>query len=182
MKLLFTVSFKKHFAVSFKPPRMHLSATITVDTQPTLHWSPALDTHLLPRGGGTVLCPALYPGTQQPCCQQPHLATHNQGTHQCTTSWPAHRDLACRSKGLQGHDGVYVFTQCLAAGTRIQRPLQGSSSGATTSMRLSQLRLHTAKGSFTRTVKNRKISCPRRDLFYSYSGKYNCTCNSSERG
>lgn len=39
-------------------------------------------------------------------------------------------------------------------------------------MRLSQLRFHTAKGSFTQTARNRKFSCPRHDLFYSYSGKY----------
>lgn len=70
--------------------------------------------------------------------------------------------------------GCNQFPRCPPAGTGIQHPLRGPSSGASTSVRLSQLRLHTAKGSFTRTARNRKSSCPRRDLFYSYSGKYNC--------
>lgn len=42
-------------------------------------------------------------------------------------------------------------------------------------VRLPQPRRQTAEGSLHQTAGNRKLRCPRRDLFYSYSGKHNCS-------
>lgn len=106
-------------------------------------------------------------------CQRPRLAPHDVNAHQPEQELA--ELAACSREGLRGacRGGTRSCRAWLpAAGS--ERPLQTASSGASTSVRLSQLRLPIAKGSFTRTARNRKFNCPQHDLFYSYSGKYNC--------
>lgn len=107
------------------------------------------DTHLSPQGWRDSALPSLSPGTQQP-----HLATH--GLELLAQSWPAGAKGCGDVSGCSHSPEPSTFHKAPAEGLRAER------------------QLHAAKGSFTPSARNRKFSCPRPDLFYSYSGKYDC--------
>lgn len=161
-------------------PRTCLSVT-AADTQPRLRWGPAPETPPAATGlAGGLLLPPLSPGTQHipPPRQQPRLAPHHLNAHQ------PERELAqlaacsplLQTTGTQGGgERAGAIPAPVARGAGSKPPLQTASTGASASMRLSQLRLQIAKGSFTQTARNRKFNRPQCDHFYSYSGKYNCS-------
>lgn len=129
---------------------------------------------LLPGGWREAAFTTPLPGDTARSAASGHAWPHTTSTRTSRSkSWPS--SLPARAKGRGERVGAVPRSRTAwlpAAGS--EQPLQTAGSGASASMRLSQLQLPIAKGSFTRTARNRKFNCPQRDLFYSYSGKYNC--------